>query len=174
VAIPLAGTDIDYADYQRRLVIDTGILASLKTVAMSKAGSGVLLSIFLGDLVALAKGFERAAQLGVTFPRGGRRIHLGARTPSRDVGISRLFLLGKGTFSVSVIAIALVHVSLPGDSGSVHHVVAAYRGIEATSRRVVHRCYILAIFSGFALHAVDVKNLVRPQVRTAHARGRVE
>jgi len=63
VAIPLAGTDIDYADYQRRLVIDTGILASLKTVAMSKAGSGVLLSIFLGDLVALAKGLSARRSL---------------------------------------------------------------------------------------------------------------
>src|SRR6266496_5053540 len=81
------------------MIIDTGIFAALG-VAMSKAGSGVLLAIFLGGLVALATGLS-AAQLGVAFPKEG-----GAFTWAREFGhktiafVAGCSYLGKGTFSV--------------------------------------------------------------------------
>src|SRR6266567_7990706 len=61
------------------MIIDTGIFAALG-IAMSKAGSGVLLAILMGGLVALATGLS-AAQLGVHFRKGG-----GAFTWARELG----------------------------------------------------------------------------------------
>src|SRR5207302_7029811 len=87
------------------MIIDTGIFAALG-VAIQKAGSGVLLAIFLGGLVALATGLS-AAQLGVRFPKEG-----GAFTWAREYGhetvafVAGCSYLGKGTFSVSVVALA--------------------------------------------------------------------
>src|SRR5436190_4627985 len=128
------------------MIIDTGIFAALG-IAMSRAGSGVLLAIFLGGVVALATGLS-AAQLGVTFPKEG-----GAFTWAREYDhytvafVAGCSYLGKGTFSISVVALAFstylarVLPALP------IHVVAAvavlavtglnYRGIEPTSRVLI-------------------------------------
>ena len=51
------------------MIIGTGLFAALGETA-EKAGSGLLLAIFLSGLVALATGLS-AASAGVNFPRPG-------------------------------------------------------------------------------------------------------
>src|SRR5437763_5615231 len=98
------------------MIIDSGIFASLG-VAMSKAGSGVLIAILLGGVVALTTGLG-AAQLGVHFPKEG-----GAFTWAREFGhrtlsfVAGCAYLGKGTVSLSVVALILatyLQKAIPG------------------------------------------------------------
>src|SRR5439155_6399393 len=85
------------------MIIDTGIFAALG-VAMSKAGSGILLAILIGGLVALATGLS-AAQLGVTFPKEGGAFTWAREFQHNNIAfIAGCSYLGKGIFSVSVIA----------------------------------------------------------------------
>src|SRR5437588_1697299 len=128
------------------MIIDTGIFAALG-VAMSKAGSGILLAILLGGVVALATGLS-AAQLGVQFPKEG-----GAFTWAREYGhetvafVAGCSYLGKGTFSVSVVALAFATYLARALPALPIHIVAAgavllvtavnARGIEPTSRVLI-------------------------------------
>src|SRR5437762_3555257 len=145
------------------MIIDTGIFAALG-VAMSRAGSGVLLAIFLGGVVALATGLS-AAQLGVTFPKEG-----GAFTWAREYDhhtvafVAGCSYLGKGTFSVSVVALAFATYLARALPGLPIHVVAPcavvlvtalnYRGIEPTSKMLIAVLAVdltlLAVYAAFA------------------------
>src|SRR5712692_2367430 len=62
------------------MIIGTGLFAALGATA-EKAGSGLLLAIFLSGLVALATGLS-AASVGINFPEEG-----GAFTWSRKVAV---------------------------------------------------------------------------------------
>src|SRR5437667_1954148 len=87
------------------MIIGTGLFAALGETA-EKAGSGLLLAIFLSGLVALATGLS-AASVGINFPEEG-----GAFTWSRKFGhptlgfIAGCAYLGKGIVSTIVIALA--------------------------------------------------------------------
>src|SRR6266566_381334 len=87
------------------MIIGTGLFAALGETA-EKAGSGLLLAIFLSGLVALATGLS-AASAGVNFPDEG-----GAFTWSRKFGfntvgfIAGCAYLGKGIVSTVVISLA--------------------------------------------------------------------
>src|SRR6266567_921971 len=154
------------------MIIDTGIFAALG-IAMSKAGSGVLLAILMGGLVALATGLS-AAQLGVHFREGG-----GAFTWARELGhetvafVAGCAYLGKGTFSVSVVALAFATYLARAFHGLPIHIVASsavlvvvvlnYFGIEPTAKVLIAILFIdvglLTIFAAFASPAVEAKNL---------------
>src|SRR6266480_1565497 len=87
------------------MIIGTGLFAALGETA-DKAGSGLLLAIFLSGLVALATGLS-AASVGINSPEEG-----GAFTWSRKYGYHTVgFLagcayLGKGIVSTVVISLA--------------------------------------------------------------------
>src|SRR6266566_3809888 len=87
------------------MIIGTGLFAALGETA-EKAGSGLLLAIFLSGLVALATGLS-AASVGINFPDEG-----GAFTWSRKFGfntvgfIAGCAYLGKGIVSTVVISLA--------------------------------------------------------------------
>src|SRR5437870_11566339 len=87
------------------MIIGTGLFAALGETA-EKAGSGLLLAIFLSGLVALATGLS-AASVGVNFPEEG-----GAFTWSRKFGyntvgfVAGCAYLGKGIVSTVVISLA--------------------------------------------------------------------
>src|SRR5437899_5397900 len=80
------------------MIIGTGLFAALGETA-ERAGSGLLLAIFLSGLVALATGLS-AASVGIEFPDEG-----GAFTWSRKLGYNTLGFvagcayLGKGIVS---------------------------------------------------------------------------
>src|SRR5207253_10301075 len=154
------------------MIIDTGIFAALG-MAMQKAGSGILLAILFGGLVALATGLS-AAQLGVRFPKEG-----GAFTWAREYGhdtvafVAGCSYLGKGTFSVSVVALAFASYLARALPGLPIHVVAPcavvlvaalnYRGIEPTSKVLITVLVVdvglLAVFAVFASPSVRASNL---------------
>ncbi len=153
------------------MIIDTGIFAALG-VAMQKAGSGILVAIFLGGLVALATGLS-AAQIGVRFPKEG-----GAFTWAREYGhetvafVAGCSYLGKGTFSVSVVALAFATYLARALPALPIHVVAPLavllvtalnlRGIEPTSRVLIAVLFIdvglLAVFAVSASPSVHANN----------------
>ena len=87
------------------MIIGTGIFGATGSAA-SMAGSGILLAMVTGGLVALFTGIS-AAQLGVNYPEEG-----GAFTWARQFNHKRLGFvagtayLGKGIFSLSVISLA--------------------------------------------------------------------
>jgi APA family basic amino acid/polyamine antiporter len=154
------------------MIIDTGIFAALG-MAMQKAGTGILLAILIGGLVALATGLS-AAQLGVRFPKEG-----GAFTWAREYGhesvafVAGCSYLGKGTFSVSVVALAFATYLARALPALPIHIVAAvavllvtalnYRGIEPTSRVLIAVLVVdvglLAVFAMFASPSVKPANL---------------
>src|SRR6266516_7221071 len=87
------------------MIIGTGLFAALGETA-EKAGSGLLLAIFLSGLVPLATGLS-AASVGINFPEEG-----GGFTWSRKFGYDTLAFaggcayLGKGIVSTVVISLA--------------------------------------------------------------------
>src|SRR5256886_11586721 len=87
------------------MIIGTGLFAALGETA-EKAGSGLLVAVFVSGLVALATGLS-AASVGINFPEEG-----GGFTWSRKFGyptlgfIAGCAYLGKGIVSTVVIALA--------------------------------------------------------------------
>ncbi len=93
------------------MIIGTGIFGAIGS-ATAKAGSGILLAMALGGLVALFTGIS-AAQLGVNYPKEG-----GAFTWAREFNhqtwgfVAGCSYLGKGIFSLSVISLAFAEYSV--------------------------------------------------------------
>ena len=98
------------------MIIGTGIFGAIGS-ATAKAGSGILVAMTLGGLVALATGIS-AAQLGVNFPKEGGAFTWAREFNHKTVGfIAGCAYLGKGIFSLSVISLAFAAYSvqiLPG------------------------------------------------------------
>src|SRR2546430_2694679 len=157
------------------MIIGTGLFAALGATA-EKAGSGLLLAIFLSGLVALATGLS-AASVGVNFPEEG-----GAFTWSRKFGyntvgfVAGCAYLGKGIVSTVVIALAFAIYTAEVVGGlppyAVHVVacvavllVAAvnYLGVELNAKLLIILLFVqlalLAVFAGFAAPAVQAENL---------------
>ncbi|TMI53730.1 amino acid permease [Candidatus Bathyarchaeota archaeon] len=93
------------------MIIGTGIFGALGS-ATAKAGSGILISMTLGGLIALATGIS-AAQLGVNYPKEGGAFTWSREFNHKTVGfIAGCAYLGKGIFSLSVISLAFASYSV--------------------------------------------------------------
>src|SRR5438876_10026113 len=144
------------------MIIGTGLFAALGETA-EKAGSGLLLAIFLSGLVALATGLS-AASVGINFPEEG-----GAFTWSREfvyntVGfVAGCAYLGKGIVSTVVISLAFAIYTaqvVEGLPPFAMHVMASaaivvvvalnYFGIEVNAKAAIALLFVelvlLAIF----------------------------
>jgi len=92
------------------MIIGTGIFGAIGPAA-AKAGSGIILAMTIGGIVALFTGIS-AAQLGINYPKEG-----GAFTWSRELHhetigfIAGMAYLGKAIFSLSVISLAFAEYS---------------------------------------------------------------
>jgi APA family basic amino acid/polyamine antiporter len=157
------------------MIIGTGLFAALGETA-EKAGSGLLLAIFLSGLVALATGLS-AVSVGINFPEEG-----GAFTWSRKFGYNTLgFIagcayLGKGIVSTVVISLAFAIYTTEVVGGLppyAMHVVASaaillvaavnFLGLELNAKLLIILLFVqlalLAVFVGFAAPAVQAENL---------------
>src|SRR5438105_4790851 len=86
------------------MIIGTGLYSSLGATA-AKAGSGLLLAMMLGGLVALATGLS-AAQLGINFPEAGGAFTWSRKFKHETLGfIAGCSYLGKGIVSTVVITL---------------------------------------------------------------------
>src|SRR6266446_5890774 len=158
------------------MIIGTGLFAALGETA-EKAGSGLLLAIFLSGLVALATGLS-AASVGVNFPEEG-----GAFTWSRKFGyntvgfVAGCAYLGKGIVSTVVISLAFAIYTaqvVDGLPPYAIHIVASvavllvaavnYLGVELNAKLLIFLLFVqlalLGIFVGFAAPDVQAENFV--------------
>src|SRR5438128_3815935 len=157
------------------MIIGTGLFAALGETA-EKAGSGLLLAIFLSGLVALATGLS-AASVGINFPDEG-----GAFTWSRKFGyntvgfVAGCAYLGKGIVSTVVISLAFAIYTaqvVEGLPTYAIHIVASvavflvaavnYLGVELNAKLLVILLFVqlalLGVFVGFAIPHLDMANL---------------
>src|SRR5437016_7078923 len=124
------------------MIVGTGIFGAVGS-ATSKAGSGILVAMVLGGLIALATGIS-AAQLGVNYPKEGGAFTWAREFNHKTIGfIAGCAYLGKGIFSLSVISLAF----------------AAY------SVQIIPSLP-LQLFAGVAILAVVVLNLFHVQLTT--------
>src|SRR5438128_3188759 len=158
------------------MIIGTGLFAALGETA-EKAGSGLLLAIFLSGLVALTTGLS-AASVGINFPEEG-----GAFTWSRKFGYSTVGFvagcayLGKGIVSTVVISLAFAIYTtqvVDGLPPYAMHVVASvavllvaavnYLGVELNAKLLIFLLFVqlalLGIFVACATPSVQVENFV--------------
>jgi APA family basic amino acid/polyamine antiporter len=155
------------------MIIGTGLYSSLGASA-ALAGTGLLLAMILGGVVALAAGLS-AAQLGVEIPEEG-----GAFTWARRLGHDQLAFvagcayLGKGIVSTVVIALALANYAGSVLPGLPPHVIAAVAivavtgvnmlGVDANARVQIGllaiQLTLLAAFVALAVGATHAANLV--------------
>jgi len=93
------------------MIFGTGIFGAIGS-ATAKAGSGILVAMVLGGLIALATGIS-AAQLGVNYPKEGGAFTWAREFNHKTVGfIAGCAYLGKGIFSLSVISLAFAAYSV--------------------------------------------------------------
>ncbi len=93
------------------MIIGTGIFGAVGS-ATAKAGSGILVAMGLGGLIALATGIS-AAQLGVNYPKEGGAFTWAREFNHKTIGfIAGSAYLGKGIFSLSVISLAFAAYSV--------------------------------------------------------------
>src|SRR5437764_10411807 len=156
------------------MIIGTGLFAALGETT-EKAGSGLLLAIFLSGLVALTTGLS-AASVGINFPEEG-----GAFTWSRQFGyhtvgfVAGCAYLGKGIVSTVVISLAFAIYTAQVVGGLppyAMHIVASsavvlvaavnYLGVELNAKLLIVLLFVqlalLGVFVGFAAPAVQTEN----------------
>ena len=93
------------------MIIGTGIFGAIGS-ATAKAGSGILIAMTIGGLIALATGIS-AAQLGVNYPKEGGAFTWAREFNHKTVGfLAGCAYLGKGIFSLSVISLAFASYSV--------------------------------------------------------------
>src|SRR5437667_6697437 len=154
------------------LIVGTGLFNSLGA-ATAQAGSGILVAMLIGGLIALLTGIS-AAQVGVNYPdEGGAFIWLrrfGYPVLSFIAGCSYLF---KGILGAGVLALGFANYSAQIFSGlpisltaSVALIVVAavnIFGIAPTSRILISIFFInlipLGLYVAFALPHVRVEHL---------------
>jgi APA family basic amino acid/polyamine antiporter len=158
------------------MIIGTGLFAALGETA-EKAGSGLLLAIFLSGLVALATGLS-AASVGINFPEES-----GAFTWSRKFGyhtvgfVAGCAYLGKGIVSTVVISLAFAIYTAQVVEGlppyAIHIVAGAavvlvaavnYLGVELNAKLLIFLLFVqlalLGVFVGCAAPAVQAESSV--------------
>src|SRR2546425_10997415 len=83
------------------MIIGTGIFGAIGP-ATAKAGSGILLAMTIGGVVALFTGIS-AAQLGINYPKEGGAFTWARELNHKTIGfIAGMAYLGKALFSLSV------------------------------------------------------------------------
>lgn len=153
------------------MIIGTGIFGATGPAA-ARAGSGILLAMVLGGIVALFTGIS-AAQLGVNYPEEG-----GAFTWARQFNHKRLGFvagtayLGKGIFSLSVISLAFaeytsqlipgIPVALLAAGAMIAIVLVNMFSIHLTARVVVGLLAVnVALFGAYV-------SLTAPSIQPSH------
>ncbi len=145
------------------MIIGTGIFGAMGSAA-AKAGSGILLAMVVGGLVALLTGIS-AAQLGVNYPREGGAFTWAREFNHQTLGfVAGCAYLGKGIFSLSVISLAFAAYSeqiipslpVPFLAGSVIVIVVALNlfHVELTTKvlitLMVVNVFLLGLFVAFS------------------------
>src|SRR5436190_21275094 len=146
------------------MIVGTGLFASLGA-ATAEAGSGILVAMLLGGLIALLTGIS-AAEVGVNYPQeGGAFIwtrRFGFHTVSFVAGLAYLF---DGIVGLGVLALGFATYSaqlFPGLpvplAASIALVVVAaanFLGISPTSKILISVFFInlalLGLYVGFAV-----------------------
>src|SRR5438309_4494206 len=154
------------------MIVGTGLFTSLGG-ATAKAGSGILLSMMMGGLVALSTGIS-AAQVGVNYPEeGGAFIwnrRFGYPTISFIAGCSYLI---EGIVGLGVLALGFATYSaqiFPGLpiplTASLALIVVAvvnFLGISPTAKVLIGVFFInlllLGLYVGFAVPTVKTEHL---------------
>src|SRR5438132_8908229 len=154
------------------LIVGTGLFNSL-SAATAKAGSGILVAILIGGVIALLTGIS-AAEVGVNYPQEGGAFlwtrRLGFPTISFVAGISYLF---DGIVGLSVLALgfatysAQVFPGLPVPlTASVALVAVAavnFLGISPTSKILIGvfsvNLMLLGLYVGFAVPGIHSEHL---------------
>src|SRR3989442_12227306 len=86
------------------MIIGTGIFGAIGS-ATARAGSGILIAMTIGGLIALATGIS-AAQLGANYPKEGGAFTWAREFNQKTLGyIPGCACLGRGIFSLSEIAL---------------------------------------------------------------------
>ncbi len=154
------------------MIISTGIFAAIGS-ATELAGSGLLLAMLIGGVIALATGVS-ASQLGVNYPKEG-----GAFTWAKELHhetlsfIAGIAYLGKGIVSIGVISLAfatytthfLPSVPIPILAGTILVLVTILNvsGIKLTAHILIVlaslNVLLLAIFVVLSLPAVHIEYL---------------
>src|SRR5436190_2796011 len=150
------------------MIVGTGLFASLGA-ATAEAGSGILVAMLLGGLIALLTGIS-AAEVGVNYPQeGGAFIwtrRFGFHTISFVAGVSYLFdgIVGLGVLALGFATYsAQIFPGLPVPlAASVALVVVAavnFLGISPTSKILIGVFFInlvlLGLYVGFAAPSVQ-------------------
>lgn len=92
------------------MIVGTGIFGAIGP-ATAKAGSGILLAMTIGGIVALFTGIS-AAQLGINYPKEGGAFTWARELNHETIGfIAGMAYLGKALFSLSVISLAFAEYS---------------------------------------------------------------
>src|SRR6266849_5202881 len=154
------------------MIVGTGLFASLGAAA-AEAGSGILVAMLIGGVIALLTGIS-AAEVGVNYPEeGGAFIwtrRFGLHTVSFIAGCSYLF---DGIVGLGVLALGFATYSaqifpglpIPLVAGIALIAVAAVNcfGISPTSKVLIGVFFInivlLGLYVGFSLSSVRVERL---------------
>ena len=157
------------------MIIGTGIFGALGP-ATASAGSGIILAMLLGGLVALLTGIS-AAQLGVNFPRHGGAFTWAREFKHQTVGfIAGCAYLGKAVFSLGVISLAFAEYSaqlvpgLPTPILAISVLLAILLlnllRVELTTRVLIGLMLVnvslLAVFVGLTLPSSKLANFSYP------------
>src|SRR5438034_1877176 len=154
------------------MIVGTGLFTSVGA-ATAKAGSGILIAILIGGVIALLTGIS-AAEVGVNYPQeGGAFIwtrRFGFHTISFIAGLSYLFdgivglgvlALGFATYSAQIFP----GLSVPLAASLALIAVAAvnFLGISPTSKILIGvflvNVLLLALYVGFAVPRVHGEHL---------------
>ncbi len=157
------------------MIVGTGIFGAIGS-ATAKAGSGILLAMILGGLIALFTGLS-AAQLGVNYPKEGGAFTWAREFDHRTIGfIAGCAYLGKGIFSLSVISLAFAEYSiqlvpglpLPLLAGGVVLAIMLLNllRVELTTKVLIALMLVnvslLGFFVAFATPSVNIANFANP------------
>lgn len=154
------------------MIVGTGLFASLGA-ATAKAGSGILVAMLIGGVIALLTGIS-AAEVGVNYPEEGGAFvwtrRFGFHTISFIAGFSYLF---DGIIGLGVLALGFATYSAQVFSGlpiplaaSIALIAVAtvnFLGISPTSKILIGifliNLLLLGLYVGFAAPSVHVKHL---------------
>src|SRR5258706_11500767 len=154
------------------MIVGTGLFTSLGA-ATAKAGSGILVAMLIGGIIALLTGIS-AAEVGVNYPEeGGAFIwtrRFGFSTISFIAGVSYLF---DGIIGLGVLALGFATYSAQLFPGLPVPLVASIAllavatinvfGISPTSKVLISVFFInvllLSLYIGFALPHVQIRQL---------------
>lgn len=154
------------------MMVGIGIFATVGS-ATEAAGSGILVAMLLGGIVAFLTGIS-AAQLGVNNPTEGGAFTWARNFKHDTLGfIAGCGYLGKNLVSMSVIALAFatylgqvipgIPVHITAVAGVLAITVLNLFGIQLTSRVLIGLLAVvvalLAVYGGASIHAADWSHL---------------